>query len=71
VRVADPNERRSVLATLTETGRERIESTWRAFIEKQAPMAEGLSHEELIQLRHLRLRIVENMQQKLERGFTR
>jgi DNA-binding MarR family transcriptional regulator len=71
VRVADPNDRRSVLATLTEAGRERIESTWRASIERQGPMAEGLSREELIQLRHLCLRVVENMQQVLERGFTR
>jgi hypothetical protein len=68
--------RLEVLARLRHRGAgvplgELIESTWRASIEKQAPMAEGLSQEELIQLRHLCLRIVENMQQKLERGFTR
>jgi DNA-binding MarR family transcriptional regulator len=69
VRIPDPNDRRSVRAALTEEGRERIDSTWRASIERQTPWTEGMSHEELVQLRHLCLRIVQNMQRRLDRGF--
>jgi DNA-binding MarR family transcriptional regulator len=69
VRVPDPDDRRSVLAALTDQGRQRIDATWRASIERQTPWAEGMSREELVQLRHLCLRIVENMQQRLDKGF--
>lgn len=69
VRTPDPNDRRSVRAALTEEGRQRIDSTWSVSIERQKPWAEGLSHEELVQLRHLCLRIAENMQRRLEKGF--
>jgi DNA-binding MarR family transcriptional regulator len=68
-RVPDPNDRRSVLAVLTDDGRRRIDATWRASIERQTPWTAGMSPEELVQLRHLCLRIVQNMQQTLEKGF--
>lgn len=60
-RVPDPADRRSVLAKLTNSGWDRIESLWRAAVGRQAPMAHGLSEEELTQLRHLCLRLVESM----------
>lgn len=69
VRVPDPDDRRSVLAALTDEGRRRIDATWRASIEQQTPWTSGMSREELVQLRHLCLRIVENMQQRLDKGF--
>jgi DNA-binding MarR family transcriptional regulator len=62
-------DRRSVLAVLTDQGRERIDTAWQASIEGQAPWTEGMSREELAELRHLCLRIVQNMQQTLEKGF--
>jgi DNA-binding MarR family transcriptional regulator len=69
LRAPDPNDRRSVLAVLTDQGRERIDATWRASIERQTPWTAGISPEELAQLRHLCLRIVQNMQQTVEKGF--
>jgi DNA-binding MarR family transcriptional regulator len=60
-RVPDPADRRSVLATLTEKGRERIDSIWRDAVHREGGLAEGFSQEELAHLRHLCLRLVQNM----------
>ncbi len=60
-RVPDPSDRRSIQARLTPSGRERIESIWKLAFEHQLPIVEGLSDHELTQLRHLCLRLVENV----------
>ena len=59
-RVPDPNDRRSVHARLTATGRERIEAIWKPALDQQIPFLEGFSEEEMVQLRHLALRVLEN-----------
>ncbi len=64
-RVPDPDDRRSVRANLTEAGRVRIESIWKEGLENQQDLAEGLSKEDLAQLRHLCLQLVENARKEL------
>jgi DNA-binding MarR family transcriptional regulator len=64
-RVPDPEDRRSVRARLTQAGRERIESIWRGGLEHQYELVEGLSKDELAQLRHLCLLVVENIRKEL------
>ncbi len=64
-RVPDPDDRRSVRAKLTEAGRVRIESIWKEGIENQHVLAGGLSKEDLAQLRHLCLQLVENARKEL------
>jgi DNA-binding MarR family transcriptional regulator len=68
-RVPDPADRRSVLATLTEKGRDRIDSIWRDAAHRQVSLTEGFSEEELAQLRHLCLRLVQNMSRAMKRGI--
>src|SRR5438132_9646519 len=60
-RVDDPSDRRSVYAELTEQGRERIETLWRETTGVQAALTHGLKDSELIQLRHLCLRLIQAM----------
>jgi DNA-binding MarR family transcriptional regulator len=60
-RVDDPNDRRSVYAELTEQGRARIETLWRETASVQAALTQGLKESELIQLRHLCLRLIQAM----------
>jgi DNA-binding MarR family transcriptional regulator len=60
-RVDDPTDRRSVYAELTEQGRERIETVWRETTAVQAALTHGLKESELIQLRHLCLRLIQAM----------
>lgn len=60
-RVSDPNDRRSVLARLTDRGLEKIESTWRDGMNAQTVMTREFTREELVQLRHLCLRLVQQM----------
>ena len=69
VRVPDPADRRSVLATLTEKGRDRIDSIWRDAVHRQVGLTDGFSQEELAQLRHLCLRLVQNMSRAMKRGI--
>jgi DNA-binding MarR family transcriptional regulator len=60
-RVDDPNDRRSVYAELTDQGRERIETLWRETAGVQVALTQGLKDSELIQLRHLCLRLIQAM----------
>lgn len=68
-RVPDADDRRSVLATLTDKGQERIDSIWRDAVGRQVPHTEGFSLEELAQLRHLCLRLVQNMTKAMKGGI--
>ncbi|HXN02171.1 MAG TPA: MarR family transcriptional regulator [Candidatus Dormibacteraeota bacterium] len=67
-RVDDPTDRRSVYAELTDQGRERIDTLWRETAGVQAALTEGLKESELIQLRHLCLRLIQAM--TVEEGKT-
>jgi DNA-binding MarR family transcriptional regulator len=60
-RVDDPVDRRSVYAELTDQGRERIETLWRETAGAQVALTRGLTNPELIQLRHLCLRLIQAM----------
>jgi DNA-binding MarR family transcriptional regulator len=60
-RVDDPVDRRSVYAELTQQGRERIETLWRETASVQAALTHGLKESELVQLRHLCLRLIQAM----------
>jgi DNA-binding MarR family transcriptional regulator len=64
-RVPDADDRRSVRAKLTEAGRTRIESIWKEGIENQHVIAGGLNKDDLAQLRHLCLQLVENARKEL------
>jgi DNA-binding MarR family transcriptional regulator len=64
-RVPDLDDRRSVRANLTDAGRIRIESIWKEGLEHQHEIAGGMSKEDLAQLRHLCLQLVENARKEL------
>lgn len=64
-RVPDADDRRSVRARLTAAGRERIESVWAEGIARQFEITEGLTKDDLAQLRHLCLLLVENARKEL------
>jgi DNA-binding MarR family transcriptional regulator len=64
-RVPDPEDRRSIRARLTEAGRARITGIWKEGIERQYSLAGGLSKDDLAQLRHLCLLLVENARREL------
>ena len=64
-RVPDPDDRRSVRARLTETGRARIEGIWKEGLEHQFEMVKGMTKDDLAQLRHLSLVLVENARKEL------
>jgi DNA-binding MarR family transcriptional regulator len=64
-RVPDPDDRRSVHARLTTAGRTQIESIWQEAFEHQDEIAEGLSKEDLAQLRHLCLQLADNARKEL------
>lgn len=59
-RVPDPNDRRSIQARLTVSGRERIEAIWKPALDQQVPFVDGFTDAELTQLRHLALRVLQN-----------
>jgi DNA-binding MarR family transcriptional regulator len=67
-RVDDPNDRRSVYAEITDQGRERVKALWREAGGIQASVTRGLNDSELIQLRHLCLRLIQAM--SAEEGTT-
>ena len=60
-RVPDPEDRRSVLAVLTEEGLARVALIRKDAVANQALVAKGFTHEQLIQLRHLCLLLVRNL----------
>jgi DNA-binding MarR family transcriptional regulator len=65
-RVPDLDDRRSVRATLTEAGRTRIEAIWKEGMERQFEIIpKEMSKEDLAQLRHLCLLLVENARKEL------
>jgi DNA-binding MarR family transcriptional regulator len=64
-RVPDPEDRRSVRATLTEPGKARIEAIWKEGLERQFEIVKEFSKEDLAQLRHLCLQLVESARKEL------
>ena len=64
-RVPDADDRRSVRARLTEAGRVRIEAIWKEGLEHQFEIVEGFNNDDLAQLRHLCLQLVENARKEL------
>ena len=64
-RVPDREDRRSVRARLTPAGRERIEAIWKEGLERQFEMVKGMTKDDLAQLRHLCLLLVENARKEL------
>ena len=64
-RVPDSEDRRSVRARLTDAGRTRIEAIWKEGLEHQYEMVAGMNREDLAQLRHLCLQLVENARKEL------
>ena len=66
-RVPDPADRRSVRAQLTPAGRERIEAIWKEGVERQFEVVQGFTKDELAELRHLCLKLVESARKELGR----
>jgi DNA-binding MarR family transcriptional regulator len=64
-RVPDSEDRRSVRARLTPAGRERIEGVWKEGFVNQIDLVKGMSKDDLAQLRHLCLLLVENARKEL------
>ncbi|GAC1692242.1 MAG: MarR family transcriptional regulator [Candidatus Dormibacteraceae bacterium] len=64
-RVPDSDDRRSVHARLTEAGRTQIESIWQEALTHQEKLVAGMTKEELAQLRHLCLHLVQNARKEL------
>jgi DNA-binding MarR family transcriptional regulator len=62
-RVPDPADRRSVLALLTDLGRERVDAMGGETFRQQQGLLAGFTEEELLQLRHLCLKLASNMQE--------
>jgi DNA-binding MarR family transcriptional regulator len=62
VRQPDRSDRRSVLARLTALGRARVDAIWPDRLERQVGITDGISTAELVQLRHLCLRLAGNLQ---------
>jgi DNA-binding MarR family transcriptional regulator len=60
-RVPDPDDRRSTRAVLTEAGVERITAIQRSALAQQASLTKGLTGDQLAQLRHLCLLLVQNL----------
>jgi len=64
-RVPDPGDRRSVRARLTDTGKARIEGIWKEGIERQFEVVRDMTKDDLAQLRHLCLLLVESARKEL------
>jgi DNA-binding MarR family transcriptional regulator len=60
-RAPDPSYRRSILAQLTDHGRERVSAVWSSTLDAQMRLAEGFTSDEMVQLRHLCLRLIQRM----------
>jgi len=66
-RVPDPEDRRSVQAQLTPAGIEKIDALWRASVEAQTVVTKRFTKDELKQLRHLCLKLVQLMKEEMSR----
>ena len=64
-RVPDPEDRRSIRARLTDKGRAKIEGIWKEGLQHQYALAGGLTAEEMAQLRHLCLTLVQAARKEL------
>src|SRR5947199_9150187 len=64
-RVPDTQDRRSVRARLTAKGRETIGGIWKEGMANQYALAGGMSREDLAELRHLCLTLVEAARKEL------
>lgn len=64
-RVPDPDDRRSVRARLTEKGRATINGIWKEGMAQQYALAGGMTKEDLAQLRHLCLTLVQAARKEL------
>lgn len=64
-RVPDTVDRRSVRARLTEKGRTTIAGIWKEGMAHQYALASGLSKDDLAELRHLCLTLVESARKEL------
>ncbi len=62
-RTPDPEDRRSVLAHLTDRGRERVDAMKGDTFRQQKDLLASFTKEELVQLRHLCLKLVSNMEE--------
>jgi len=60
-RVPDPDDRRAVQAQLTPAGIGKIDSIWRASVDAQTQVTKQFTKQELNQLRHLCLKLVQLM----------
>lgn len=60
-RVPDPTDRRSVMARLTEAGMQRHSEVWGEAIEAQNRLIASFTADELVQLRHLCLRVLQHV----------
>ena len=60
-RVPDPEDRRSVLAQLTRRGTERVDEMGGETFRQQQGLLAGFTRPELVQLRHLCLKLASNM----------
>jgi DNA-binding MarR family transcriptional regulator len=69
-RVPDPNDRRSVRAHLTGQGEELIEQLWRESLTAGLRITEGIPQEELDQLRHTCIRIVQTIESERDDAST-
>jgi DNA-binding MarR family transcriptional regulator len=59
-RVHDASDRRSIQARLTPAGRARIDAIRQPAMRLQVPLAKGFTDDELVQLRHLSLKLLAN-----------
>ena len=64
-RVPDTEDRRSVRARLTPAGKERIEAIWKEGLERQFEVVRDMTKDDLAQLRHLCLLLVESARKEL------
>jgi DNA-binding MarR family transcriptional regulator len=62
LRVPDPADRRSVLAEITAAGLDKVDAMWRDATAQQAAVAKGFTSAQLVQLRHLCLLLVQNLE---------
>jgi DNA-binding MarR family transcriptional regulator len=60
-RVDAPGDRRSVYAEITEQGRDAVKRLWRDSQGGQVALTKGFTESELVQLRHLSLRLIQAM----------